>query len=505
MIGANSSGKSSVVKGMACADRFRRMDLGGETLFDADSTARLDLYPGELINRYESEALIEISTGDFNFGYRLQKDASEGKVGTARISSVYISCAFGQRERVFELNIPRKPAIDNSTIALAIPESLAEGMSKGRPAQIRLNNGFLACLAGVARSKGNVVLDFVGKKIKRGDSKSHLEDKSLRQAMQDVRLGLKSESHITAWDVSSSSDGGVYFDRAIHEGLWQGSLDHLLDKYDLDKSDILAGLWRLVQFAPIGVQYLGVKTRGAKGRSIKPSDQIWADLIKKEGKSYKDAWSLKARRVISQFLRSQRLGSEITVKSQPDGSLVLLVGDEYLHDLGQGHRLAIQTLIQVVSRFESDLLEKRQRRRQNRSRNKDYDITVRNGWVGYNDIIVIEEPESNLHPSAQTNFLRSLLMLLTVVQDVNPGIAIVLETHSEYIVRATQLAVKQNQIQPEAVSLQFLEKKLNRKKEGRSTRLREIKLNDVGLLESKFGRGFYDESVSIMKELFDRK
>ena len=136
---------------------------------------------------------------------------------------------------------------------------------------------------------------------------------------------------------------------------------------------------------------------------------------------------------------------------------------------------------------------------------KDYDITARNGWVGYNDIIVIEEPESNLHPAAQTSFLRSLLKLLSVVQDVNPEIAIVLETHSEYIVRATQLAVKQNQIQPEAVSLQFLEKKLDRKKEGRSTRLREIKLNDVGLLESKFGRGFYDESVSIMKELFDRK
>ena len=112
------------------------------------------------------------------------------------------------------MNIPRNPAIDNGSIA--IPESLAEEMSKGRPAHIRLNNGFLACLAGVARSKGNVVLDFVGKEIKRDNSQNSVEDESLRQAMQDVRLGLKSESHITAWDVSASSDDGIYFDRAIH-------------------------------------------------------------------------------------------------------------------------------------------------------------------------------------------------------------------------------------------------------------------------------------------------
>ena len=65
--------------------------------------------------------------------------------------------------------------------------------------------------------------------------------------------------------------------------------------------------------------------------------------------------------------------------------------------------------------------------------------------------LVIEEPESHLHPNLQVDLLDRL------VETVSKGIPVFLETHSVYILRALQLAVIEKRIAPEDVALFWVE------------------------------------------------
>jgi CRISPR-associated Cas5-like protein len=64
-------------------------------------------------------------------------------------------------------------------------------------------------------------------------------------------------------------------------------------------------------------------------------------------------------------------------------------------------------------------------------------------------VIVIDSPESHLHPSAQSQMGRILAMLASA------GVQIVVETHSDHLLNGVRLAVREGMLVPEDLRIHF--------------------------------------------------
>lgn len=96
--------------------------------------------------------------------------------------------------------------------------------------------------------------------------------------------------------------------------------------------------------------------------------------------------------------------------------------------------------------------------------------------------IIIEEPESNLHPNYQAQ-----LADLFVDAYKEYGIEFILETHSEYLARRMQVIVKNKGIEKENIIIHNL-------KDGQD---REIRIKEDGGLSQRFWPGFYSEALDL--------
>jgi predicted ATPase len=110
---------------------------------------------------------------------------------------------------------------------------------------------------------------------------------------------------------------------------------------------------------------------------------------------------------------------------------------------------------------------------------------------GNNTTIIIEEPESNLHPAFQSKLSELFLEVHTEYK-----IKFIIETHSEYIIRQSQFFVKEQKfektsnINPFNIYYIDIEKgpyKMNYREDGKFIQ--------------EFGTGFFDESRKIVKKM----
>jgi len=108
----------------------------------------------------------------------------------------------------------------------------------------------------------------------------------------------------------------------------------------------------------------------------------------------------------------------------------------------------------------------------------------------YESIILIEEPEANLHPAFQ-----SLLADLFLDAYKQYGIRFIIETHSEYMIRKSQLLNLENK----CFKLFYFE----------NDGPYEMVYNEQGKFDRDFGSGFYDEAggltLKMIKELRKNK
>ncbi|MBN3910441.1 MAG: DUF3696 domain-containing protein [Nostoc sp. NMS1] len=109
-------------------------------------------------------------------------------------------------------------------------------------------------------------------------------------------------------------------------------------------------------------------------------------------------------------------------------------------------------------------------------------------------LILIEHPETGLHPQAQTK-LGKLLALAA-----NCGVQVVVETHSDQILNGIRLAVLGDKIEPEDVQLHYFQRQEN---QGQAfIKVVSPRINKDGRID-RWPDGFFDEWENILMVLLE--
>ena len=104
---------------------------------------------------------------------------------------------------------------------------------------------------------------------------------------------------------------------------------------------------------------------------------------------------------------------------------------------------------------------------------------------------LVEEPDANLHPSAQSMLIDPLCEAMRL----NDSLRIVIETHSEYLLRRLQLAVKNGELSAEDAVVNYVSSEVG------AVSVKPVRIMANGKLDSKLGTGFLDEGASLAIDL----
>jgi len=103
-------------------------------------------------------------------------------------------------------------------------------------------------------------------------------------------------------------------------------------------------------------------------------------------------------------------------------------------------------------------------------------------------IVMVEEPESHLHPLAQ-----SQLAELFAQVSAERGVQFIVETHSEHLFRRMQTLIAKQEITSTQAAMYFVER------EGKSAILRKLILDEYGRLQN-WPNGFFGDSLGETRE-----
>jgi len=108
-----------------------------------------------------------------------------------------------------------------------------------------------------------------------------------------------------------------------------------------------------------------------------------------------------------------------------------------------------------------------------------------------NDLLIIENPESHLHPSGQSKIAE-----LCAIASSN-GVQIIVETHSDHFLNGVRVATKKELLKPDDSKVYFFEKE----DETMSTQVHTLEINKDGNINEKWPSGFFDEYRKLLDEL----
>ncbi len=103
-----------------------------------------------------------------------------------------------------------------------------------------------------------------------------------------------------------------------------------------------------------------------------------------------------------------------------------------------------------------------------------------------NHIVIIEEPESHLHPLAQSQLAELFAKL-----SHEHGVQFIIETHSEHLLTRLQRRVAEQAIKPDALAMYFVER------EGTKAKINTLKLDEYGEISNWPANFFGDEMGDI--------
>ena len=201
----------------------------------------------------------------------------------------------------------------------------------------------------------------------------------------------------------------------------------------------------------------------------------------------------------AQCLKAFGIGESIIFKVDEDGLGVKLFlhradgsGDSLLADEGYG----ITQLVSILLQIETVIVTAKGEPTGHITGFDDPDKRDSLKFYYEPRVIAIEEPEIHLHPKFQ-----SLLADMFAAAYEKYNIRFLIETHSEYLIRKMQVLVAEKRVEPDDVSLLYVnEADASRRAEG-EPHVKEIGICKDGYLSDTFGTGFFDEATSLSRQL----
>ena len=160
----------------------------------------------------------------------------------------------------------------------------------------------------------------------------------------------------------------------------------------------------------------------------------------------------------------------------------------------------VSNLIAVLFKIELTYIEYYTKLEESRN-----DLKITN----FQTTIVIEEPESNLHPKLQSlladMFVEVVSEQLELRKYGNYGFNFIIETHSEYLIRKLQTLVARKEIEPIDVSIVYINNPNPNKRQECKSQVEKINIKEDGRLDKPFGSGFFDEADNLAMDLLTIK
>ena len=110
-------------------------------------------------------------------------------------------------------------------------------------------------------------------------------------------------------------------------------------------------------------------------------------------------------------------------------------------------------------------------------------------------LILVEEPESFLHPNWQSKLADFFVYCMNYGKIAN--VRFLIETHSVYFIQRLQFLVANNDLDKDKIDVVFFNPENHKEK------FYNMGLRDDGRFVNKFGSGFYDETASLTIDILN--
>lgn len=190
-----------------------------------------------------------------------------------------------------------------------------------------------------------------------------------------------------------------------------------------------------------------------------------------------------------EFLKDFEIGQKIEIKTHQRTATEITVirnGRKILlSDLGFGYAQLIPIVLNILITASKCFYWKY----------KGSDTISAENRINERPKILIEEPESNLHPDFQSKLADLFVKASNLF-----GIQFIIETHSEYLIRRLQYLTAKKDIVPENISIYYFNNPNNIPKG--EQQINKIEIRADGILKQDFGSGFYDQAANSTFDLF---
>lgn len=201
--------------------------------------------------------------------------------------------------------------------------------------------------------------------------------------------------------------------------------------------------------------------------------------------------SIPNKRFVKKWLTLFEIGDDIEIDTYKNFALEVFIKKDgqskSLANLGYGMTKLVHIILKVAQTANGNYI----------------DLGPRNNFIGnypekpYNpSVILLEEPEANLHPSFQSKIAE---LIIDAYQEFN--IQFVIETHSEYLIRNLQYLTATKKIKSGDTKIYYFNQPES--KDFKIEPYREIQILDDGRLSNEFGEGFFDEIPRLLAFLYN--